>query len=327
MKLAFRVLLSLLVAGVLLALLARWGGIGVAELREALGRLTLSCYLSALGLHVLLNLLRAWRFHVLLGTSSRGGIAGQVGVTLSYGMASIVLPAKLGELSYVVYSGRALGVRAGTALAVLVVARVLDLATLALGMGSACLVVSGPGWLVPAGVAGMGLGVVLLVAGWHGQWFVRAGVWASRVTRLDRWRAGAKVIERVEGLGVALEEAARGRKLGGAVALSVAAWVCVFCFCAVLARGLGIGGIGFAEVVFGSGLAMLTSLVPLSAFASVGTLEAGWVVGFGVFGVGRELALATGAGLHVVQLVNVAGLGLIGHVLMGIATAREKGRG
>jgi glycosyltransferase 2 family protein len=310
--------LSLAVAGVLVVLLAKWGGVGVSEVRAALERLTPACYLSALALHVLLYALRAWRFQVLLGGQAHAKFAGQVGVTLAYGMASIVLPAKVGELSYVLYSGRALGVRGETALAVLVVARVLDLAVLALGMGLACLVVGGPGWLAPAGAASLTLGALLLCASWHGEWFVRLGVWASRALRLDRWHAGARAIERVESLGGALQEAARGRKLGKAVALSLAAWACVFLFCAVLARGLGIADASFAEVVFGSGLAMLTSLLPLSAFASVGTLEAGWVLGFGVFGVPRDLALATGAGLHVVQLVNVVALGVIGHVLMAL---------
>jgi len=83
---------------------------------------------------------------------------------------------------------------------------------------------------------------------------------------------------------------------------------------------VGIGdGVGFAQAVVGSGMAMATAMLPVSAFASVGLLEMGWVVGFGVFGVGRELALATGAGLHVVQLVNMVGLGVIGHVVMGLS--------
>jgi hypothetical protein len=326
-KLVVRIVVSLAVAGVLVLLLAKWGGVGVAEVRAALGRLTVGCYLTALGLHGVLYALRAWRFQVLLGKESGGGLVPQLGVTLSYGLASIVLPAKVGELSYVVYSGRALGVRSETALAVLVVARVLDLATLALGMGVACLVVSGPRWMVPAGVAAIGFGAVLVVAGWHGEWFVRMGVWGSRALKLDRWAAGSRVLVRVERLGAALQEAARSRRIARVVLLSVAAWVCVFVFCAVLARGMGIGEVGFGEVVFGSGVAMLTSLVPVSAFASVGTLEAGWVVGFGVFGVGREVALATGVGLHVVQLVNVVGLGVIGHLMMAVsANAKAKAK-
>ncbi|MBK7642256.1 MAG: flippase-like domain-containing protein [Planctomycetes bacterium] len=327
MKLLLRVLVSLAVAGVLVVLLARWSGVGVEEVREALGRLTAGCYFAALGVHVAIYVVRAWRFQVLLGAEARGSFVGQLGVTLAYGMAGIVLPAKVGELSYVAYSGRALGVKAGTALAVLVVARVLDLAVLAAGMGVACLVVGGPGWMVPVGVCGVGLGGVLFAAAWHGEWLVKVGVWCSRKLRLDRWRVGARGIEKLERMGAALQIAAQGKRLGQAVVLSVLAWVGVFVFCALLARGLGIGEVGFGEVVFGSGVAMLATLVPVSAFASVGTLETGWVVGFGVVGVSRELALATGAGLHVVQLVNVVALGVVGHLVMGVVGGRRAAGG
>jgi hypothetical protein len=72
-------------------------------------------------------------------------------------------------------------------------------------------------------------------------------------------------------------------------------------------------------------MAMAMTMLPLSAFASFGTLEAGWVVGFGVVGVGRELALATGAGLHLVQLVNAVGLGVVGHVVMGMCARAGTG--
>ena len=117
MKLAARVLVSLAVAGVLLLLLARWGGVGAGEVREALGRLSVGGYVVALGLHVAAYVLRAIRFQVLLGGEGRRGLGAQLGVVLAYGMASLVLPAKVGELTYVVYAGRVLGVRAETGLA------------------------------------------------------------------------------------------------------------------------------------------------------------------------------------------------------------------
>jgi len=86
---------------------------------------------------------------------------------------------------------------------------------------------------------------------------------------------------------------------------------------------LGIGTqIGLAEATFGSALAMVTSLVPLSAFANFGTFEAGWVGGFGLLGVDRETAVATGVGLHVVQLVHVVFLGVLGHIGMALWSRR-----
>lgn len=331
MKTALRVAVSLLIAGALLVVLLRWGGVSLADVRGALGRLEWRVYGCALALHAGIYLLRAWRFRVLMEGAERGGFVAQLGVTLAYGMASIVLPAKVGELSYLVYAGRVLGVGAEQALAVLVVARVLDLATLALGMGAACGVVAAlegsraPDWMGTAALAALGLALLLFLVAWNGRWLVRAGVWASRRMRVERWRVGARAVAKVESAGLALEQAARGRKMWGAVLLSVLAWLGVFGFCAVLAQGMGIGEVGFAQAVFGSGVAIVTSLLPLSAFASFGTLEAGWVVGFGVFGVGRDVALATGAGLHVVQLVNVVGLGVVGHVVMGVV-ARGRAR-
>jgi len=317
---------SLAVAGVLVVVLAKWGGVGAGEVGDALGRLSVGGYLVALALHVGAYVLRAVRFQVLLAPGHRPGIGAQLGVVLSYGMASLVLPAKVGELTYVVYAGRVMGVRAETGMAVLLVARLLDLATLAMWMGVGCLVAGGEGWMVTGGVVAVVLAVGLFALSWRGEWLVRVGVWASRRLGLGQWKVGARVIERVEGLGSALEEAARGHKLWKAMAVSGLAWACVFGCCAVLAKGMGIGeGVGFAQAVVGSGLAMATAMLPVSAFASVGMLEMGWVVGFGMFGVGRELALATGAGLHVVQLVNMVGLGVIGHLVMAMSAKGAKG--
>jgi hypothetical protein len=70
-------------------------------------------------------------------------------------------------------------------------------------------------------------------------------------------------------------------------------------------------------------LAILTSLIPVSAFANFGTLELGWVLGFGVLGIPRDLALATGLGLHAVQLVHIVALGLISHAVLAAARPRD----
>ena len=62
--------------------------------------------------------------------------------------------------------------------------------------------------------------------------------------------------------------------------------------------------------------------LPISAFASFGTFEAGCVLGFGLLGVPKDVAVATGLGLHVVQLFNVIALGFLGHFAMGAMRKR-----
>ena len=61
-----------------------------------------------------------------------------------------------------------------------------------------------------------------------------------------------------------------------------------------------------------------SNLLPINGFAGFGTQEAGWAVGFRMLGVPPDVALATGLGVHVVQLVNVVLMGVLGQVALGL---------
>ena len=95
-------------------------------------------------------------------------------------------------------------------------------------------------------------------------------------------------------------------------------WVFIFLFYGFLARGFGMDGIGYAESVFGSGLASFAALIPVSVFAAFGTQDAGWVLGFSALGVPVGLATETALAAHIVYLVNLSVFGLIGHLFMGL---------
>lgn len=320
-SLALRFALSLVVAGALIFALFHWGGLQWSDLGAALARLSWGAYFAALACHMLLYLVRALRFQWLLSANDRPSYPAQLSVGMAQTMASIIMPAKLGELMYVVYSNRVFGLRAETSLAVLFLSRVFDLAALSLAMGGTCLLLatrSGmPAWLYPLGIAATLGGLALFLLTLRGSLFTRLLGWAAERVGGQRTRLGAALIGRLRSAGAALDAVRGGSIFVRCAALSLVAWLCIFAFCAILGRSLGLPeSIGPLEAVFGSALAILTSLVPISAFASIGTLEAGWVLGFSVFGVDRELALATGAGLHIVQLLNVVIIGVLGHLWM-----------
>jgi hypothetical protein len=158
----------------------------------------------------------------------------------------------------------------------------------------------------------------------RGELLVRAATRLATLGGFARRPRGARLVEKLATLGAALREAAADGRARDAAWISLPMWACVFVFCAVLARGFGLpDSISFAQASFGASLAILTSLVPLSAFANFGTLEAGWVLGFGIFGVSRELALATGTGLHLAQLAYAIVLGIAGHIAMGTLRTRR----
>lgn len=331
MKLALRVAGSLVLAAALLVPLALWGGVSADDLRATAARLSVETYLSALGLHVALYVLRAIRFHALFPPESKPSAGPFLAVCAAHTLAAFVLPAKIGEATFVLYANRVTRTPASAAVASLVVSRLLDMAVLALGFGIACITLHlwggyrGIGWFVPVGVALVLVSAGVFVLSSRGDLVVELGAWIARRFRLQHTRAGAKLFEKTAALGVSLREAGADGRLVRAVLVSIPIWLVIFLFCAVLARGLGLSSATtLAEATFGASLAIVTSLIPISAFANFGTLEMGWTLGFGVLGVPRDLAVATGLGLHVVQLANVVALGVLGHVGMALAARRAR---
>lgn len=331
MKLALRIGASLVFAAALLVPLALWGNVNVDDLRATAARLSFGTYFAALGLHVALYVLRAMRFQVLFPPESRPSGGPFLAVCAAHTLAAFVLPAKIGEATFVLYANRVTRTPANAAVASLVVSRLLDMAVLALGFGVACIALHlsggyrGIGWFVPVGsvLVLVSAGVFLLSS--RGDLLVELGVWCARLFRLQRTRLGAKLLAKTAGLGASLREAGAEGRLLRAALVSIPVWLVVFLFCAVLARGLGLPSeTTLAEVTFGASLAIVTSLIPISAFANFGTLEIGWTLGFVVLGVPHDLAVTTGLGLHVVQLANVALLGVLGHVGMALAARRER---
>lgn len=318
-----RVALSVLVAGGLTALFLWWSGLEPREVLEALGRLTLATWLPAFGLHLALYGLRAWRFALLLppGVNVRPGPF--LAVCGAHTLAAFVLPAKIGEATFVVYAQRSCGVPAAAGIASLVVSRLLDMAVLAAGFAIACFAIEASGafpaidWFVPLG-AGLAV-VALAIAGLtlRSDILARFASASIRLLGLARTGIGSRVAVRIDGVAGALRDAGGEGRLLRAALVSIPIWLVIFLFCAVLARALGLPATTtLAEATFGSSLAILTSLIPVSAFANFGTLELGWVLGFGILGVPHDLALATGLGLHAVQLVHIVTLGLISHAIL-----------
>jgi uncharacterized protein (TIRG00374 family) len=327
LKTAVRVLVSLLVAAVLLAALMLWGKVDLDDVWSTWKSLSLAVYLESLAIYVGIYLLRTVRFRILLPAAHRPGFGATFAINAAYQMAALTLPARIGEATFVVYSNRVCEVPASEGLAALVVARVLDLATLALGLSVACIALFATGnypelgWLTWVG-AGSGVGALLLFLLSARSDFLL--LIADRITlafKLDRFARGRKLLEVTKKTAEALRRAGGRGPLVKSALVSLPTWALVFLFCAVLARGLGLPPeTSLAQATLAATFAILMSLVPLSAFASFGTLETGWVLGFKLVGIDAKLATATALGFHVVQLIDIVLLGVIGHVGMGLAT-------
>ena len=329
MKLLPRLLLSLAVAALLLAVLAAWGDVSFADARSALSRLSWSTFLTALSVHAGIYVLRALRFAALLPRAERPPFHAVLAASCAHNLAAYVLPAKTGEATLVLYLKRFSAVPAASGAASLLVSRLLDLAVLSGGMGLACLsVASVDGAPLPAAIRGLG-GVLLVAAAGFALLLARGDRLAARALGVlggneDSSRGRRALAGVAPRLGEALRAARTGHAFALAAALSVPLWLGVFLFYAVLARALGLPEeTTLTQASFGSGLAVLANLLPINGLAGFGTQEAGWVVGFHALGVPREVALSSGFGAHVVQLVDVVLFGILGHVALAFLVPRR----
>jgi uncharacterized protein (TIRG00374 family) len=313
---------------VLIAGLVSWCNVSFAELLERCKNLAPSTLALAFAVHVAIHAMRAQRFRTLIPSAERPPYLSTFAAASAHNLAAYVLPAKTGEVALVVYLKAHGGVSNKAGLAALLVSRVLDLSTLALALALASIYLAlarpdvAPKGAFAFAVACIAAAGVLSLLASRGDWIVAIGARLARWAQLHRMKLGEKLLARSTELGSALREAAGG-VLVIATLQSLAMWAGIFAFYEILGRGFGLGSsIGFFETAFGSGFAVLSNLLPINSFAGAGTQEVGWVFGFGLLGLPRELALSSGLAVHAVQLANTIALGLLGHLGMGVLPRR-----
>ncbi|MCA9000731.1 MAG: flippase-like domain-containing protein [Planctomycetes bacterium] len=317
-------LTSMAVTVVLVGALLYWSGVAPRQVWDALRQVPARIYWAAVAIQLCIYPLRAARFRALLRNAvwerehRPPTLSWLLPITLAHSLMAYILPAKVGEASLVLYLRRGLHVPASRGLAVLFVARLLDLVCVTAFLAVACLVVGGlelcpePGRILLLGVGLVPLALVMGFGLWKGPALVEiARHWLAPITRRGG-RFGSLVARVLEKLGVALGEVTKGSLLRAAL-WSPPIWMGVFLFYGVLAQGFGLEELGFAQSVFGAGLAVLFGLLPISAFAGFGSQDAGWVVGFVAMGAAGDTALESGLAIHLLYAFHIVVLGLIGH--------------
>lgn len=80
------------------------------------------------------------------------------------------------------------------------------------------------------------------------------------------------------------------------------------------------------QVILGATFAMFAVMLPINAPGNVGPLDAGWVTGFLLVGLDKEVCLATAMLMHLLLLLSVCLLAACGHTYMTLR-ARPPGKG
>ena len=177
------------------------------------------------------------------------------------------------------------------------------------GGGDALLLAAAALMAAPALALPVTLGVVdrlaaAVAARWGGRWVVVAARVGQVVTAVgELGRAPLRVV--------------------AAAACSLVTWGAIWLSTWWLLTALGFMW-PLDQVVAGSAVASLASVVPLNLVANFGTLEAGWTAAFAWLGVPLEVAAASGVACHLWSLLFAALLGALGWGWLALVTSGER---
>lgn len=321
-------LAPLLVTGFLLVLLLRQlralgGGLaaGAPALQPEPGWL-----LAGVACFVGVNLLRAWRFRVLLpGQPVAAGALLPVGFALSF--LNNILPLRGGELSFPLLMRESYGVPVADGTASIGLARIIDYLAVAawflpLALLSLDRIPATIDWPAPAVSTSRVLGIVILfmlALGLGVTLLAALGRQAIALLRrlLDRLGLGERApAQRLVWFAIRTVQAfetLRSRGIfGRAFLLSLAVWMGVFAWQYCFARGLagppvagepGFASLGFGLFVVGATFGTLSKMIPVPTLGGHGVTEAGWALGFTLVGIPPRTAIASSLGITVLTLV------------------------
>ena len=221
------------------------------------------------------NLLAAFRTHLIAG--ARGGFVTAVRVTAWHGLWLIALPMRLGEVAWVVAMRRAYGWNVATAMACMVVQRLLDVAVV-----SALLLLTMPAAFglhedgLPA-LAALAAVLCLLALVASGTLHVQLRLFAGLIMSVGRpRRRRRRFLTSLNQARHWLETVRRRRAMPGSVLLTVLIWTVAVAAWWTIGRAVGLADLTVAEFGFAAAGSILVAALPVQSIGGFGLLEAGF---------------------------------------------------
>jgi hypothetical protein len=319
-------ILSLLVTiGIILVLFTQ---ISIAHLYHLLKNI--DPYWAVLGsiAYLLAIFLRALRFRWLI--HSREILLPELfKITVFYHLALMVLPSKLGELSYPYFLNKRSGLSMTEGLASLIASRVYDFFIVLIIFLFA--IIGFQGFLqINLSLMilfAMLLTLFILLIFFYMSNFLR---WSSfLIGKIAEWTGlrNSKALHWTQRKIHEMAEdfyAIKARKTYFSVSLaSMGSWIMIFYVFYAYLRAFRIE-VSFLKVVFGSTIAVIANALPISGLGNWGTLEAGWAAGFLIVGLSKEEAITTGFGVHILIFLVCAITALICWASLNISGQEQK---
>ena len=272
--------------------------------------LTISPFWVAVGfvMYSLGYLFRAIRFRMLLG--DKVSLRQMYPLVCLHYMANNILPARLGELSYIYLVKKLHRIPTAEGIASLTIARVFDLIALssllflsAVFVGNIPAVIANS-FMVMGGL--MLVPVVFIIFVVHGgRRFVSLMEKIFIALNLKRFEKVELILEKSLEIIDCFHVVKSRRVIFYTLLNSFAVWFFIYLMNLSLLRGMGLN-LALPIIILGSTFSVLTNIAPVPSIASIGIYEGVWALAFISLGIPKEAAILSGFVAHIMMLVYVA---------------------
>lgn len=311
-----------LVIAIFLLWLIDWRDVFALLIRTDLTWLLIGC-----GWYILTNILRAFRFRVLLGKENIQQIVHILPEMFALSFLNNVLPSRTGELSFPYFMQRRHKVAISEATTALLIARIFDLlSVITLYIFFALIELRNLSEdAVPVigavGLAGALIIVGLLVAPWLAHAGERFMLLLLDTLRLSDKSVGKLLIKIAHEVANALFRMRRVSIYARTYTWSIAIWLAAFAWFDAFLRAIDVP-VRYTLVVIGATFASLAKALPFISIGGFGAHEAGWTIGFSLVGMERSLAISTGFAVNLLTLAVSVIFGGLCIIAMNIGTGK-----
>ena len=306
------VLPSLVTIGIIFFLFTQ---ISFRDLYSLLSRIDPAWTIAATAGYLLAILFRAFKYKSLIH-SKDVPTSDLFRISVFTHLSLMILPSKLGELTYPYFLKRVSRVTMTEGVASLIASRIYDFFTLLLIFLVAIIGFQGSFKMNP-------LKIILMIALLIGLTFLAFFYMSnflnflSRIlervflrARLSRFRLGHWGLGKVRKMAEDFDAIQAKRTYLSASLASLSSWACTYWMFYAFLRGFRIS-IPILKTVLGSTIAIVASVFPISGLGNWGILEAGWTAGFMLVGLSKLEAIATGLGVHILLFLTSALMSLL----------------
>ncbi len=249
-----------------------------------------------------------------------------VAVSNLHTFISNVFPSRLGEFSFIYLMRKVFGQHAGRNTIALIFVRIMDTFTVA----SFFIVSAGIVGFTHAGIDHLWVFFMLVVllglASFYLDILVNIGVSLVKaiisLVKLEGVSPVRKLLDFLDAL-LGFKMLRSKGVYGRTMFLSFVVWTFLMLANKAMTMAMGLD-LTFPVLFFASTGAVLTSLIPVTTFAAVGTYELGWIGAFALIGMGREEAIITGLTIHTINFVFSAILGGLGFLVINKSTRQQE---